>query len=224
MDGAGGSKHSNIWAEENGVLSCRSTNHIQRLSFCLYHPGNHTHQAILNDFLIPFHTTWCLQKNLVFYCLQTCLCRFASQVGWVKCLSTTMRAPTVCDGPFRHNMIWAARAAGFSASDEVFGESQMTEQNIVFQTFITKYSVWNLENKRKLSILRSWYKCKLYCTIQKIPTRNVLTFPPFCLPCLAGCLVSIGQAVEQRAQRAALPTHFARWCEMPSWCGTNYWK
>lgn len=30
------------------------------------------------------------------------------------------------------------------------------------------------------------------CTIQEIQTHTVLAFPPFCLLCLAGCLVSIG--------------------------------
>ena len=53
MDGTGGSKRSNIWAGEDGRLLCWSGDRSVS-----YHPGIHTHQDILNDFVDPSRTAW----------------------------------------------------------------------------------------------------------------------------------------------------------------------
>lgn len=82
------------WMEQEGVST--ATYGRGRMACCgvwaqityvvvflpLYHAGNYMHQATLNDSLNPFHTNWCHQKNLLFYCLQT---QFAICLGWVKC-------------------------------------------------------------------------------------------------------------------------------------------
>lgn len=93
-DGAGGSKHSNIWVQENG------TNHIHWLPFCLF--INH---ASANIELIKWFPASMLQKVRSLHsdvCINCVYCRvfhalelfpFAGHLGGLKCVSTAVRAP-----------------------------------------------------------------------------------------------------------------------------------